>query len=109
MNLHSDFLPNNLTSAVLEWDAFSQTTCSRDSVSYNIGIDGIPVPSERIAVLSSNRYLVSGLQPNRRYMATVRTVITNCMSDASNLEFEIMAESEFSYSMVLIIVNIAIL
>ena len=98
MNLHSDFLPNSLTSVVLEWDAFSQTTCSRNTVSYTIDIDGVPIPPERIVVLSSYRHLVSGLQPNRRYMATVRTVITNCVSDTSNVEIEIMAESELSYS-----------
>ena len=103
MSLHSDFLPNNLTSVVLEWDAFTETTCSRNTVSYTIDIDGVPIPPERIAVLSSYRHLVSGLQPNRRYMATVRAVITNCMSDASNLEFQIVAESELSYSYLLTI------
>ena len=41
-------LPNNLTSAVLEWDTFSQPTCSRDTISYTIAIDGVAVPPDNI-------------------------------------------------------------
>ena len=84
MNIQSVLLPNNLTSIILEWDAV-QPTCSRDSISYTIDIDGARVPTERISFLSSNSYAVSGLQPNTRYMATVRGVVSNCISDASIL------------------------
>ena len=92
MNVRSVPLPNNLTSAVLEWDA--QTTCSRDTVSYTIAIDGVAVPPESINVLGSNLYVVSGLEANRMYTASLGTVISNCMSDQSNITFEIPAESE---------------
>ena len=92
MNLCSIPLPNNLTSVVLEWDA--QTTCSRDTVSYTIAIDGVAVPTERITTLGSTRYFVSGLEANRMYTASVRTFISNCMSDPSSLTFIIVAESE---------------
>ena len=92
MNVHSIPLPNNLTSVVLEWDA--QLTCSRDTVSYTIAIDGVTVPPGRITTLSSTRYVVSGLEANRMYTASVRTIISNCMSDQSNITFEIPAESE---------------
>ena len=96
MNIRSVPLPSNLTSIVLEWDTFSQTTCSRDTVSYAIAIDGVAVPPDNINVLGSNLYVVSGLESNRmlQYTASVRTVISNCMSDQSNITFEIMAESE---------------
>ena len=99
MNVRSMPLPNNLTSVVLEWDAVSQTTCSRDTVSYTIAIDGVAVPIERITTLGGTRYIVSGLEANRMYTASVRTLISNCMSDQSNMTFEIMAESE-SFSLV---------
>ena len=94
MNVRSMPLSNNLTSVVLEWDIFSQTTCSRDTVSYTIAIDGVAVPPENIFVLSDTRYIVTGLEANRMYTAAVTTVVSNCMSDQSNLTFEIMAESE---------------
>ena len=87
-------LPNNLTSVVLEWDA--PTTCSRDTVSYTIAIEGV---AENIFVLNDTSYFVSGLEANRMYTASVRTLISNCMSDQSNMTFEIMAESE-SFSLV---------
>ena len=99
MNVRSMPLPNNLTSVVLEWDAVSQTTCSRNTVSYTITIDGVAVPPERIPTLSSTHYIVSGLEVNRMYTASVRTLISNCMSDQSDITFEIMAESE-SFSLV---------
>ena len=91
MNVRSIPLPNNLTSVVLEWDTFSRTTCSRDTVPYTIVIDGVAVPTGSI---NDTSYIVSGLEANRMYTASVRTVISNCMSDQSNLTFEIMAESE---------------
>ena len=96
MNVRSMPLPNNLTSVVLEWDTSSQTTCSKDTVSYTIAIDGVAVPPERINALSetSNCYTVSDLEVNRMYTASVRMVVSNCMSAQSNLTFEIMAESE---------------
>ena len=87
-------LPNILTSVVLEWDTFSQTTCSRNTVSYTIAIDGVAVPPERISTLSSTRYIVTGLEANRMYIASVTMVVSNCMSGQSNLTFEIIAESE---------------
>ena len=75
---------------MLEWD--TQPTCSRDTtVSYTIAIDGVAVPPENI---SNTRYIVSGLEVNRMYTASVRTVISNCISDQSNITFQIMAESE---------------
>ena len=89
MNIRSIPMPSNLTSIVLEWDA--QTTCSRDTVSYAIVIDGVAVPTGSI---NDTSYIVSGLEANRMYTASVRTIISNCMSDQSNLTFEIMAESE---------------
>ena len=93
INVRSDLLPNNLTSVVLEWG--TQPTCSRDTtVSYTIAIDGVAVPPENIFVLSNKRYIVSGLEANRMYTASVRTVISNCISDQSNITFQIMAESE---------------
>ena len=92
MNVRSDLLPNNLTSVVLEWDA--QITCSRDTVSYTIAIDGVAVPPENIFILNNTRYIVSDLEANRNYTASVRTVISNCISDQSNITFQIMAESE---------------
>ena len=85
-------LPNNLTSVMLEWDA--RMTCSRDTVSYTIDIDGVAVPPKNIFVLTNTSYTVSGLEANRMYTASVRTAVSNCMSDPSNLTFEIMAESE---------------
>ena len=94
MNVRSMPLPNNLTSVVLEWDTFSQTTCSRDAVSYTIAIDGVTVPPERINALSETSYTVSDLEVNRMYTGSVRTLISNCMSDLSNLTFEITAKSE---------------
>ena len=39
VNIRFVLLPNNLTSIVLEWDTFSQATCSRDAVSYAVAID----------------------------------------------------------------------
>ena len=93
MNVRSDLLPNNLTSVVLEWE--TQPTCSRDTVSYTIAIDGVDVPPENIAVLSSTHYIVSGLEGSRMYTASVRTVISNCISDQSNITFQIiMSKSE---------------
>ena len=92
MNVRSDLLPNNLTSVVLEWE--TQPTCSRDTVSYHIAIDGVDVPPENITVLSNARYIVYGLEANRMYTASVRTVISNCVSDQSNVTFQIMAKSE---------------
>ena len=89
MNVRSMPLPNNLTSVVLEWDA--PTTCSRDTVSYTIAIEGV---AENIFVLNDTSYIVSGLEANRMYTASVRTLISNCMSAQSNITFEIMAESE---------------
>ena len=77
---------------MLEWG--SQPTCSRDTVSYTIAIDGVAVPPENIFVLSDARYIVSGLEANRNYTASVRTVISNCISDQSNTTFQIIAESE---------------
>ena len=97
MNVCSVLLPNNLTSVVLEWDTFSQPTCSRDTVSYTIAIDGVAVPPDNITVLSNNRYIVSGLEANRMYTASVRTVISNCMSDQINITFQIMAQSECEF------------
>ena len=94
MSVSSVLLPNNLTSVVLEWDTFSQTTCSRDTVSYSIAIDGVTVPLDNITVLSNTRYIVSGLESNRMYAASVRTVISNCMSDDANITFQIVAQSE---------------
>ena len=96
MNIRSAPVPKNLTSIVLEWDAPS--TCSRDTVSYTIAIDGVAVPPGRITALSSTRHIVSGLEANRMYTASVRTVISNCMSDQSNITFEIPAESELMMS-----------
>ena len=94
MSVHSVLLPNNLSSVVLEWDAFSQTTCSRDTVSYTIAIDEVDVLPDNITVLSSNRYIVSGLEANRMYTASVKAVISNCVSDKTNITFQIMAQSE---------------
>ena len=91
MNVRSDLLPNNLTSVVLEWDTFSQPTCSRDTVSYIIAIDGVAAPPENILVLSDTHYIMSGLEANRNYTASVRTVISNCISDQSNITFQMMA------------------
>ncbi len=94
MNVHSVLLPNNLTSVVLEWNTFSQPICSRDTVSYTIAIDGVAVPPDNITVLSNTSYIVSGLEANRIYTASVRTVISNCISDQTNLTFQIMAQNE---------------
>ena len=94
MNVRSVLLPNNLTSIMFEWDSFSQPTCSRDAISYTIAIDGVAVPPDNITVLSNNRYIVSGLEANRMYAASIRTMISNCMSDETNLTIEITAESE---------------
>ena len=91
-NVRSVSLPNILTGVVLEMD--TQSTCSRNTVSYTIAIDGVAVPPGRIITVSSTRYIVSGLEANRMYTASVRTVISNCVSDQSNITFEIMAESE---------------
>ena len=71
-----------------------------DSYNYTIAIDGVPVPPDRITVLSSTRYVVSGLEPNRMYTATVGVDIslTSCAGDliqSRNVTFEIRAESEF--------------
>ena len=88
MNVRSLPLPNNLTRVVLEWDA--RTTCSRDTVYYTIAIDGVAVPP----VLSDTSYIVSGLEANRMYTASVRMIVSNCMSGQSNITFEIVAESE---------------
>ena len=89
MNVRSDLLPNNLTSVVLEWD--TQPTCSRDTVSYIITIDGV---TENVTISNSTRYIVSGLEANTMYTAFVRMMISNCLSDQSNVTFQIMAESE---------------
>ena len=91
MGIRSVLLPNNLTSIVLEWDTFSQLTCSRDTVSYTIAIDGV---ADSIIILSSTSYIVSGLEANRMYTASVSTVISNCMSDQSNFTFQIIGQSE---------------
>ena len=100
--IHSIFLPNDLSSVVLEWNTSSQMTCSRepnmDFYNYTIAIDGVPVPPDRITVLSSTHYVVSGLEPNRMYTATVSVDISSCASDliqSRNITFEIRAESEF--------------
>ena len=90
MNVRSIPLPNNLTSVMLEWDTFSQTTCSRDTVSYTIAINGVAVSP----VLSDTSYIVTCLEANRMYTASVSMVASNCMSGQSNITFEIMAESE---------------
>jgi hypothetical protein len=87
--VHSVPLPNNLTSVVLEWDA--QSTCSRDTVSNIISIDGI---ADNITVINSTHYIVFGLEANRMYTASVRTVISNCISDQTIITFQIMAQSE---------------
>ena len=79
---------------MLEWDTFSQITCSRDTVSYTIAIDGVDVLPDNITVLSSTNYIVSGLEANRIYTASVRTVVSNCISDKTNITFKIMAQSE---------------
>ena len=93
MGIHSVLLPNNLTSVVLEWD--TQSTCSRDTVSYIIAIDGVAVPSDSTIVLSNTSYIVSGLEANRMYTASVTTVISNCLSDQStNITFQIIGQSE---------------
>ena len=101
--IHSTFLPNDLSSVVLEWNTSSQMTCSResdiDSYNYTIAIDGVPVPPDRITVLSSTLYLVSDLEPNRMYIASVGLDISSCASDliqSRNVTFEIRAESEFN-------------
>ena len=94
VNVRSVLLPNNLSSVMLEWDTFSQITCSRDTVSYTIAIDGVDVLPDNITVLSNTRYTVSGLEANRIYTASVRTVVSNCMSDKTNITFQIMAQSE---------------
>ena len=94
MNVRSMPFPHNLTSIALEWDTSSQTTCSRDTVSFTIAIDGVAVPPERISTLSSTHYIVSGLEVNRMYTASVRTLISKCISDHSNITLEILAESE---------------
>ena len=93
MNFHSVLLPNNLTSVMLEWDAL--TTCSKDTVLYILAIDRV---AENITVLNNTSYTVSGLDANRMYSASVRTVISNCMSGQSNLTFQIMAQSELAFS-----------
>ena len=93
MGIRSVLLPNNLTSVILEWD--TQSTCSRDIVSYTIAIDGVAVPSDSIIVLSNTSYIVSGLEANRMYTASVTTVISNCMSDQlTNITFRIIGQSE---------------
>ena len=94
MNIHFVLLPNNLISIVLEWGTFSQATWSTYIVSYAIAIDGVAVPPENISVLSSTRYIVFGLEANRMYTASARTVVSNCVSDQANLTFEIKAESK---------------
>ena len=94
VNVRFLLMPNNLSSVVLEWDTFSQPTCSRDTVSYTIAINGVDIPPDNIIVLSSNRYIVSGLEANRMYTASVRTVVSNCMSDKTNITLQIMAQSE---------------
>ena len=73
----------------MEWDA--RTTRSRDTVSYTIAIEGV---AENIFVLNDTSYFVSGLEANRMYTASVRMVVSNCISDSSSLTFEIMAENE---------------
>jgi hypothetical protein len=105
MNVRSILLPNNLTSVVLEWNTFSQPTCSRDTVSYTIAIDGVDVPYDSIAILSNTSYIVSGLEANRMYTASVRTVISNCISDQTNVTFQIMAQSEL-FSLVKLIIDV---
>ena len=96
VNVRFLLVPNNLSSVVLEWDTFSQITCSRDTVSYTIAIDGVDVLPDNITVLSSTRYIVSGLEANRMYTASVRTIVSNCISDKTNITFQIMymAQSE---------------
>ena len=47
-----------------------------------------------MTVLSDTSYIVTGLEANRMYTASVTVVVSNCMSDQSNLTFEIVAESE---------------
>ena len=98
MDIRSVLLPNNLTSVMLEWDTFSQATCSRDTVSYTIAIDGVAVPPDNITVLSNTSYIVSGLEANRMYTASVTTVISNCMSNynQSNITFQIGQSELFS-------------
>ena len=105
--IHSILLPNDLSSVVLEWNTSSQMTCSResdmDSYNYTIAIDGVAVPPKGITVLSSTRYVVSDLEPNRMYTATVGVDIsmTNCadsLIQSRNVTFEIRAESGFYYS-----------
>lgn len=91
IDVRSDLLPNNLTSVVLEWG--TQPTCSRDTVSYTIAIDGVDAPPENISVSNDTRYIVSGLEANRMYAASVKTVISNCISDQSNLTFQIIAKT----------------
>ena len=80
---------------MLEWDTSSPMT--RDVVYYTIIIDGVAVPPDRISVLSSTRFIVSGLETNRMYTASVNRIVrleSNCTSDQSNVTFEIRAESE---------------
>ena len=99
-DVRSFLLPNNLTSVLLKWDTFSQPTCSRDTVSYTIAIDGVALPPDTITVLNDSSYIVSGLEANRIYLASVRRIISNCMSDQTNVTFQIMAQSElFSNSL----------
>ena len=100
MGVRSVLLPNNLTSVMLEWDIFSQSVCSRDTVSYTIAIDGVAVPPDNITVLSNTSYIVSGLEANRMYTASVRTVISNCVSDQTNLTFQIIIAQSEQFSVV---------
>jgi hypothetical protein len=82
---------------VLCWSgtlSLNQLALETLAVSYTIAIDGVAVPPDNITVLSNTSYIVSGLEANRMYTASMRTVISNCISDQTNVIFQIMARSE---------------
>ena len=93
-SIRSALLPNDLTRVVLEWDSSPQMI----TVSYTIIIDGVAIPPDRISVLSSTRLVISGLEANRMYTASVNRIVhseSNCTSsDQTNITFEIREESE---------------
>ena len=93
-SIRSALLPNDLTRVVLEWDSSPQMI-----VFYTITIDGVAIPPDRISVLSSTRLVISGLEANRMYTASVNRIVrseSNCTSsNQTNVTFEIRAESEF--------------
>ena len=78
---------------MLEWDSSPQMI-----VSYTITIDGVAIPPDRISILSSTRLVISGLEANRIYTASVNRIVrseSNCTSsNQTNVTFEIRAESE---------------